>query len=170
MDIGLPGHAPAVTPSLAKKITMANFGHHNLDDLEAGIHPFLTTYKDPMTKSQLEAMVNTYDNLVQRVGAQLEDLTALKKGEVTSIPTSLAEITYTFKSFPILLYAILGGTHIMSNAWNHFLCQRFPLEYRCTRPHTYPSTRSNCESVVPSSACCTWTVRSRSNWSMLFGC
>lgn len=121
MDIGLPGHAPLVTPSLAKKITTANFGHHNLDDLEAGIHPFLTTYKDPMTKTQLEAIVNTYDNLLQGAGAQLEDLAALKKGEVTSIPSSLAEITYTFKSFRILLYAILGDTHTLSAAWDRFL-------------------------------------------------
>jgi hypothetical protein len=75
--LGLAAYTPVVTPSLAKKLTTLSFSHHHLDDLDGGIQPFVTSYRDPLSRAALEAVVSLYDDVWAGAGAQLQDLAAL---------------------------------------------------------------------------------------------
>jgi hypothetical protein len=77
-DLGLLDYTPVATPSLAKKLTTCNFVHHDINDLDTGIHPFLTTYHDPVARTKLDTSIQAYDDVVQGAGAALSDLAALR--------------------------------------------------------------------------------------------
>lgn len=120
-DLGLPGLHPVVTTSLTKKITTLNFAHHNLDDLDSGIHPFLTVPLAPRDLTLLEQTLKDYDNLVQGSGAQLQDLAALRAAEKAGAPSNLTEATMALKSCRILLHCILGDHHTHTEAFDLFV-------------------------------------------------
>ena len=119
--LGLLAYTPVVTPSLVKKITNLQLGHTNQEDLDGGIHPFITAYRDPHTKANLEAAVVHYDQVNQGAGASISDLEQLRKAEKVGMPLTMVETTYALMSFRILVHVLLGPEHPFALAYNAFL-------------------------------------------------
>jgi hypothetical protein len=97
--LGLLDYVPAATASLTKKIAGCDFSHFDLQDLEAGIHPFCTTYRSPQSRTKLQQALSVYDDLREGTGASLLDFQVLRETEKVGIPYSMTEVNYCFKSF-----------------------------------------------------------------------
>jgi hypothetical protein len=119
--LGLLDYVPAATASLTKKIAGCDFSHFDMQDLEAGIHPFCTTYRSPQSRTKLRQALSVYDDLREGTGASLLDFQVLRDTEKVGIPYLMTEVTYCFKSFRILLHTLLGSVHPFVQAWDHFL-------------------------------------------------
>lgn len=59
--------------------------------------------------------------MVQGAGAALADLHQLCLVERTGIPTNVIQTTYCFKSFKVLLHAVLGASHPVTREFDAFL-------------------------------------------------
>jgi hypothetical protein len=119
--LGLLDYVPAATAGLTKKISGCDFSHFDLADLEAGIHPFITTYRSPQSRTQLRNALSVYDDLREGTSATLHDFQALRESEKSGFPYSMMECTYCFKSFRVLLHTLLGDAHPLTNAWDNFV-------------------------------------------------
>jgi hypothetical protein len=119
--LGLIDYVPAATAGLTKKIPGCDFSHFNLTDLKAGIHPFITTYCSPQSRTQLRNVPSVYDDLREGTSATLHDFQALRESEKSGFPYSMRECTYCFKSFRVLLHTLLGDVHPLTNAWDTFV-------------------------------------------------
>jgi hypothetical protein len=119
--LGLLDYVPAATAGLTKKISGCDFSHFDLQDLEAGIHPFCTTYRTPAARTKLRQALNVYDDLREGTGANLGDFQVLRDTEKTGFPYSMTDTTYCFKSFRILLHTLLGDLHPLVTAWDTFV-------------------------------------------------
>jgi hypothetical protein len=120
-SLGLLDYVPAATAALTKKIAGCDFSHFDMQDLEAGIHPFCTTYRSPQSRTKLQQALSVYDDLREGTGASLLDFQVLRDAEKVGIPYLMTEVTYCFKSFRILLHALLGPLHPFVRSWDHFL-------------------------------------------------
>jgi hypothetical protein len=120
-SLGLLDYVPTAMATLTKKIAGCNFSHFGMQDLEAGIHPFCTTYRSPQSRTKLQQALSVYDNLFEGTGASLQDFQVLRDTEKVGIPYLMTEVTYCFKSFRILLHALLGPLHPFVQSWDHFL-------------------------------------------------
>jgi hypothetical protein len=119
--LGLLDYVPAATASLTKKIAGCDFSHFDIQDLEAGIHPFCTTYRSPQSRTKLQQALSVYDDLREGTGASLLDFQVLRDAEKVGIPYLMTEVTYCFKSFRILLHTLLGPLHPFVQAWDLFV-------------------------------------------------
>jgi hypothetical protein len=122
--LGLLDYVPAATAALThspSKIVGCDFSHFDLQDLEAGIHPFGTTYRSPPSRTKLQQALSVYDNLREGTGASLLDFQVLRETEKVGIPYSMTKVTYCFKSFCILLHTLLGSFHPLVQAWDNFV-------------------------------------------------
>jgi hypothetical protein len=135
-ELGLQGFVPLVTPSLATKLGQLYFAHHNVDDLQAGIHPFITAFRSPSDRTQLQEAIDSYDQLNNGAGAQLADLATIRRAEQAGVPLEMTEVTYAFKSFKVLLLAVLGSNHPLFQAWTAFLSQWVHDEIHLSRAMT----------------------------------
>jgi hypothetical protein len=137
-DLGLSACTPILTPGLAKKITQANFTHEDMDNLGEGIQPFVTCYRTLNDKSTVESRIQAYDTLVQGAGAQLTDIYSLKDADKVFLPLTILQVTYTLKSFRVLLHALLGHEHTFVVAYGEFIRnwdqRMMHMEQRCTTP------------------------------------
>ena len=120
-SLGLLDFVPAATAALTKKIAGCDFSHFDLQDLEAGIHPFGTTYRSPQSRTKLQQALAVYDDLREGTGASLLDFQVLRDTEKVGIPYSMGDVTFCFKSFRILLHALLGSLHPLVQAWDNFV-------------------------------------------------
>jgi hypothetical protein len=119
--LGLLDYVPAATTSLTKKITGCDFSHFDMQDLEAGIHPFVTTYRTPQDRTKLQTALAIYDVLREGASASVLDLQVLRETEKVGIPYTMAEVTHSFKSFRVLLHTLLGPLHPLVQAWDNFV-------------------------------------------------
>lgn len=139
--LSLLEYVPPATSSLTKKISSCDYSHFNLNDLEAGLHPFCTTYKSPEARTQLQQSLAVYDDLRDSTGASIADFQVLKEAEKVGMPYSITEVTYCFKSFRIPLHTLLGSIHPISAAWDQFVSLWTSRETRLAehlRPHQMP--------------------------------
>ena len=81
-------------PSLAKKLTTYSFHHHDINNLEARIQPFITAYQDPVEQNSLEVSTQAHNNLVQGAGAALADLAQLLAAKCVGIPVTIIWTSY----------------------------------------------------------------------------
>jgi hypothetical protein len=119
--LGLLDYVPAATAALTKKIASCDFSHFDLQDLEAGIHPFCTSYRSPQSRTKLQQALAVYDDLREGTGASLLDFQVLRDTEKIGIPYTMFEVTFCFKSFRVLLHALLGSLHPLAQAWDTFV-------------------------------------------------
>jgi hypothetical protein len=120
-SLGLLDYVPAATAALSKKIAGCDFSHFDSQDLEAGIHPFCTTYRSPQSRTKLHQALQVYDDLREGTGASLLDFQVLRESEKVGMPYLMTEVTYCFKSFRVLIHTILGSLHPLSQAWDQFV-------------------------------------------------
>jgi hypothetical protein len=78
------------------------------DDLEAGLQPFMVSYKDQQTVAHQQQINQTYDLVQQGTAPQLQDLYALKEASKISVPTTEQQMIHTLKAFTVLLYTVVG--------------------------------------------------------------
>lgn len=139
-DLGLLDYTPLTTPSLAKKLTTCTFAHNDLSNLSAGIQPFITTYRDPVARTLLETSMQAYDDVLQGAGTALADLNQLRAAEKTGIPSNIIQVTYCFKSFKVLLHALLGSFHPLTRQFDellqHWTTSEIILDAAVTTPDT----------------------------------
>jgi hypothetical protein len=119
--LGLLDYVPAATAALTKKIAGCDFSHFDLQDLEAGIHPFGTTYRSPQSRTKLQQALSVYDDLREGAGASLLDFQVLRETEKVGVLYTMTEVTYCFKSFRVLLHTLLGPHHPLVQAWDQFV-------------------------------------------------
>jgi hypothetical protein len=119
--LGLVMCAPLATVGLTKKLGGCLFAHIDHDDLEAGIHPFCTTYRTPQSRTQLRNTLAVYDDLREGTGATLHDFALLREAEKVGLPYTMSEVTYALKSFRVLLHTLLGQHHPMVKVWDDFV-------------------------------------------------
>jgi hypothetical protein len=81
------------------------------DDLEAGLQPFVVSYKDQQTVANQQRVSKDYDLVQQGAAPQLQDLYALKEASKISVPTTEQQMIRTFKAFAVLLYTVVGPTN-----------------------------------------------------------
>jgi hypothetical protein len=129
-SMGWLGYAPIATPTLAKKLTRLNFAHTDMDDLEGGFQPFITTWREPSALASLQATISAYDDMIQGAGAALLDLKQMNASEKPGIPKNITQVTYCLKGFKILLFTILGPDHSLSKEVSNFLNRWMSLEVR----------------------------------------
>jgi hypothetical protein len=84
--LGLLDYVPAATAALTKEIAGCDFSHLNLQDLEAGIYPFGTTYQSPQSSTKLQQALSVYDDLREGTGASLLDFQVLRETKKVGIP------------------------------------------------------------------------------------
>jgi hypothetical protein len=119
--LSLLDYVPAATATLSKKISGCDFAHIDVDDLEAGIHPFCTTYRSPNSHTKLKQALAVYDDLREGTGASVLDFHLLRETEKVGVPYTMSEVTYCFKSFRVLAHTILGPHHPMTQQWDNFV-------------------------------------------------
>jgi hypothetical protein len=119
--LGLLDYVPAATAGLTKKIAGCDFSHFDQQDLEAGIHPFCTTYRSPQSRTQLRHALSVYDDLREGTSATLGDFQSLRETEKVGFPYSMTEVTHCFKSFRVLLHTLLGALHPLTTHWDQFV-------------------------------------------------
>jgi hypothetical protein len=78
------------------------------DDLEAGIQPFIVSYKDQQTVANQQRVSKDYDLVQQGAAPQVQDLYALKEASKIAVPTTEQQMVRTFKAFAVLLYTVVG--------------------------------------------------------------
>ena len=110
-----------VTPTLVKKIMNLQLGHTNQGDSDGGIHPFITAYRNPHTKANLEAAIVHYNQVNQGAGASISNLEELCKAEKVGMPLTMVEIMYALMSFPVLVHVLLGPEHPFASAYDTLL-------------------------------------------------
>jgi hypothetical protein len=120
-DLNLLDYVPAATATLSKKISGCDFSHADHQDLEAGIHPFTTTYRSAQSLTKLKQALSVYDDLREGTGASTLDFKVLRDAEKIGIPYSMMEVTHCFKSFRVLLHTLLGTLHPLVLEWDTFV-------------------------------------------------
>jgi hypothetical protein len=120
-SLNLLPFVPHVSPAFAKKLVTLAFGHHDIDDLEEGIHPFLTTFRDQRGRAEARRITNLYDDVMLGAGAQLADLAALRAAEKVGVPLDLISVGYTYQGFRVVLHSMFGPTHALTQAYDRFL-------------------------------------------------
>jgi hypothetical protein len=118
--LGLLDYVPTATAGLTKKISGCDFSHFDLSDLEAGIHPFCTTYRSPQVRTKLRNALAFYDDLRNGTSANMRDFQFLLESEHIGFPWSMMETTHCFKSFWVLLHTLLGKLHPLTYSWHAF--------------------------------------------------
>jgi hypothetical protein len=122
-----------VSAALTKKMAGCDFSHFDLQDLEAGIHPFGTTYRSPQSCTKLQQALSVYGDLRKGTSASLLDFQVLLETEKIGIPYSMTEVTYCFKSVRVLLHALLGSLHPLVQAWDNFVSMWIGREARLSK-------------------------------------
>lgn len=120
-DLSLVPFVPHISPAFAKKIVTLSFAHHDIDDLEEGIHPFLATFKDQRARADANRVSSLYDDVMLGAGAPLADLAALRAAERVGVPLDLISVGYTYQGFRIVLHTLLGARHSFTLAYDSFV-------------------------------------------------
>lgn len=92
--LSLIEYVPITTASLAKKISSCDYRHINMADLEGGMHPFITAYRNPQAQTRLAQALSTYDNLREGTGVTILDLQVIRDAEKVGILFSLTEVSH----------------------------------------------------------------------------
>jgi hypothetical protein len=119
--LGMEQFAPVITPDLATKISTAYFYHHDVDNLEEGVQPFVTPAWDPQQRQGLMVMMQASDSLQDGASATLQDIMALKNLARISPPATVLQMYHTGQSFRVLLSMILGTAHPHATKFGDFL-------------------------------------------------
>ena len=128
-NLGLGHYVPIVTPDLANKLSTANFYHHDVNNLEEGIQPFMTPAWSIQQKEDLVAMVQAHDALQEGASTSLQDILALRAIAKVAPPMTLLQTQHTLHAYRILLHTMLGAehNHVLAFAdFLHQLVQAFP--------------------------------------------
>ena len=120
-DLGSIRATPVVGLGLARKLTSLQIAHHDLDDLSEGIHPFVTGALSQSDRSTLLRNIAAYDAVVSGAGARLEDLERLYAVDKVPMPQTFLQALHTFRSFRILLHAMLGNRHPFAQKFDSFV-------------------------------------------------
>jgi hypothetical protein len=120
-DLCLLPFVPHISPAFVKKMVTLSFAHHDIDDLEEGIHPFLATFKDQRARADANRVSSLYDDVMLGAGAPLADLAALRAAEKVGVPLDLISVGYTYQGFRIVLHALLGSSHLLTQAYDGFV-------------------------------------------------
>jgi hypothetical protein len=107
--LGLP--EPVASGDLTTMLNTMAFDSMYEDDLEAGLQPFVVSYKDQQTVANQQRVSKDYDLVQQGAAPQLQDLYALKEASKISVPTTEQQMIRTFKAFAVLLYTVVGPTN-----------------------------------------------------------
>ena len=85
------------------------------------MHPFSVPHRSFEDRSALRDRLTEYDTLLDGAGVSFSDLAHLKDIEKIRLPYSLMEASSTFRSFQVLLHAMLGGQHPLVHSFDNFL-------------------------------------------------
>jgi hypothetical protein len=127
--LGLLDYVPAAMAALThspSKIAGCDFSHFDLQDLEAGIHPFGTTYRSPPSRTKLQQALSVYDDLGKGTGASLLDFQVLRETEKVGIVDSVQQ---TLELPPWRMLRLVGilaelpwsKTRITTKRWQQIL-------------------------------------------------
>jgi hypothetical protein len=137
-EMGMEGSAPVVTPSLAKKLSALQFSHHNIDDLDDGIQPFVVGVRSKQDQATLNRYITYYDSIVEGgAAAGLQDLKTLAEKDKAAIPRTLLQASTTLQQFHVLLRAILPETHGLVIQYARF-CRAFQQRLAQLEDHASP--------------------------------
>ena len=120
-SMGIEGAAPMVTPSLAKKLSTLRFGHHDIDNLDEGIQPFVVGVRSKQDHASLDKYISYYDSIVEGgTAAGLRDLQTLSEKDKAVVPKTLLQASTTLQSFHVLLRAMLPEEHALVTEYSRF--------------------------------------------------
>lgn len=119
--LGLLDYIPEATTGLTRKIASVQFTHHDIDDLDAGIHPFITCHRSIEQRTTLNNYLTMFDEINKGRGGSLIDIQLIKQQEQVVPPTTADHTTYTLKSFRVLVHTLLGENHALTKSFDNFL-------------------------------------------------
>jgi hypothetical protein len=93
--------------------------HTNRDDLEAGLHPFLTTKAKPAELTCLKQRLKDYDTMMSGDSAPtLLDLHTFKDLEQLIFANDVLSFLYSLKGMQVMLDIMFPAAHSLLSAWN----------------------------------------------------
>jgi len=118
---GSAGHAPIATPALFERISQFSFGTRDVDNLTAGLSPFLvcTGLNQDAAHARDQAVI--YQLVYAGSAAPTLDQLRQLVSSAPSMPATMLGLMVTFKGYSVLLDVILGVEHRLSVAFRSFV-------------------------------------------------
>lgn len=118
---GSMGHAPMVTPPLYERISSFTFGSRNVDDLNAGLSPFLMTSGLGADADAQRRNATVYQMMY--AGAAAPDVAQVLPLITTApnMPTTMLGLQIGIKNYSVLLDVLLGVDHRVSRDFRRFV-------------------------------------------------
>jgi hypothetical protein len=113
--------SPILTPRLHSDLATVTFVADHLNDLKAGIQPFMAMGGSEEYHAAAMELAHSYGLLYERDhGVSLSDLAQLKVPDLQSYPSNFYDLERNLGLFRNLLGAILGNTHPLMVAYRPF--------------------------------------------------
>jgi hypothetical protein len=143
--LNMPGSRIPVTPDIAAKIRSLGFEMTNDEDLTTGIHPFTFGYQDQAEIAASYEMAERYQIIQQGLGAPtLAEAAEFARPTRTKLARTLTEATISYGNFRVALHVLLGGEHMVTQAYDLFwstwnASQSHLLNIRTRTPGLFPA-------------------------------
>jgi hypothetical protein len=126
--LGIQSSTLLITPTLATKIVMFQFGQTNMDDLEEGIQPFSVAYRNPTDTRAAKDNAENYDLLHQgALGATMPDIVQFRETDKVVMPTTAIQVSATLRQYRVLLHMLLQSTQPLTREFDSF-CAAWTLD------------------------------------------
>jgi hypothetical protein len=118
---GSLGHAPMVTPALYERVSNFAFGSRNVDDLSAGLSPFLMS-SGLGADAQAQRQNATVYQMMYAGGAApaIEQVLPLVSN-TPHMPVSMLGLQISLKNYSVLLDVLIGVAHRVSRDFRRFV-------------------------------------------------
>ena len=118
---GSMGHAPMVTPQLYERISNFAFGSRNVDDLLAGLSPFLMTSGLGADAHNQRQNATVYQMMYAGAAAPAIEQVLPLLSSAPAMPASMLAMQISLKNYSVLLDVILGVNHRVSSDFRQFV-------------------------------------------------
>jgi hypothetical protein len=116
--LGLTAYVLRITPGLVNKLLTFDLQHNDREDLDAGLHPFLTTKAKPAELTRLKQLLKDYDTMMSGDSAPaMLDLHKFKGLDQLIFANDVSSFLYALKGMNVLLHAMFPETHAFVTAW-----------------------------------------------------
>jgi tRNA threonylcarbamoyladenosine modification (KEOPS) complex Pcc1 subunit len=118
---GSMGHAPMVTPQLYERISNFAFGSRNVDDLTAGLSPFLMTSGLGADAQSQRQNATVYQMMYAGAAAPAIEQVLPLLSSAPAMPASMLAMQISLKNYSVLLDVVLGVNHRVSADFRRFV-------------------------------------------------
>lgn len=118
---GSLGHAPMVTPALYERVSNFAFGSRNVDDLAAGLSPFLMSSGLGADAHAQRQNATVYQMMYAGGAAPAIEQVLPLVSNLPTMPASMLGLQISLKNYSVLLDVLIGVTHRVSRDFRRFV-------------------------------------------------